>query len=242
MGLDMYLSAKRYLWNISDDDKALAEKIDNVVGGASLGKTNEVRKEAFYWRKAWAIHHWFVINAMDFGWDHPQAHIQMWIDPDEDVIYIARGIKQAKKQPYEIWERVKVWAEGVPTAWPHDGLQTEKGSAKQQKSYYEDAGWEMLDQHATWPMGGNGVEQGIVEIYNRINLGKFRIFDHLTDVFDEFLQYHRDEKGNIVKVNDDLLSAIRYAYMMRRHAIHKYDVGAQDDYYEESQGNEGRWL
>jgi hypothetical protein len=65
MGLDMYLSAKRYLWNISDDDKALAEKIDNVVGGASLGKTNEVRKEAFYWRKAWAIHHWFVINAQN---------------------------------------------------------------------------------------------------------------------------------------------------------------------------------
>lgn len=186
--------------------------------------------------------HWFVINGMDFGWDHPQAHVQLWIDPDEDVVYVARGIKQTKKQPYEIWERIKVWAKDVPSAWPHDGLQTEKGSAKQQKSYYEDAGWEMLPEHSTWPAGGNGVEQGIVEIYNRINLGKFRIFDHLTDVFDEFLQYHRDEKGNIVKVNDDLLSAIRYAYMMRRHAMHKFDIGIEDDHYEDSNNTGGRWL
>ena len=35
MGLDMYLSAKRYLWNISDDDRALAEKIGAEVGGES---------------------------------------------------------------------------------------------------------------------------------------------------------------------------------------------------------------
>ena len=63
MGLDMYLSAKRYLWSFNEHDQALANKIDEMIGGASLGHTNEVRKEAFYWRKAWAIHHWFVINA-----------------------------------------------------------------------------------------------------------------------------------------------------------------------------------
>ena len=63
MGLDMYLSAKRYLWSFNEHDQALANKIDEMIGGASLGHTNEVRKEAFYWRKAWAIHHWFVMNA-----------------------------------------------------------------------------------------------------------------------------------------------------------------------------------
>ncbi len=65
MGLDMYLSAKRYLWSFNEHDQALANKIDEMIGGASLGHTNEVRKEAFYWRKAWAIHHWFVINAQE---------------------------------------------------------------------------------------------------------------------------------------------------------------------------------
>lgn len=63
MGLDMYLSAKRYLFSFNEHDKALADKIDAEVGASSLGHTNEIRKEAFYWRKAWAIHHWFVENA-----------------------------------------------------------------------------------------------------------------------------------------------------------------------------------
>jgi hypothetical protein len=185
--------------------------------------------------------HWMVINGMDFGWEHPQAHIQLWINQDEGVVYVARARKAAKKQPYEIWEQIKVWAKDVPSAWPHDGLQTEKGSAKQQKSYYEDAGWVMLDNHATWAAGGNGVEQGIVEIYNLITLGKFFIFDHLSDTFDEFMQYHRDENGNIVKIKDDIISAIRYAYMMRRYAIRKQDIGAVDDDDYEPQTANSRW-
>tara|TARA_R110000868_G_scaffold181986_1_gene422981 strand:+ start:332 stop:772 length:441 start_codon:yes stop_codon:yes gene_type:complete len=65
MGLDMYLSAKRYLFSFNEHDKALADKIDAEVGASSLGHTNEIRKEAFYWRKAWAIHHWFVVNAQN---------------------------------------------------------------------------------------------------------------------------------------------------------------------------------
>ncbi len=185
--------------------------------------------------------HWFVINGMDFGWEHPQAHVQLWINMDEGVVYVARARKAAKKQPYELWETIKVWAKDVPSAWPHDGLQTEKGSAKQQKSYYEDAGWLMLDDHATWPAGGNGVEQGIVELYNLISLGKFFIFDHLSDTFEEFMQYHRDEKGSIVKIKDDIISAIRYAYMMRRHAIRKQDIGADDDDDYEPQQASSRW-
>ena len=65
MGLDMYLSAKRYLFSFNEHDKALADKIDAEVGASSLGHTNEIRKEAFYWRKPWAIHHWFVMNAQN---------------------------------------------------------------------------------------------------------------------------------------------------------------------------------
>lgn len=49
--------------------------------------------------------------------------------------------------------------------------------------------------------------------------GKFKIFAGLRNVFEEVGQYHRDEKGKIVKTRDDLLDAIRYAYMMRRHAV-----------------------
>ena len=154
--------------------------------------------------------HWYIINGMDFGWDHPQAHIQLWWDKDTDTFVLARAWKKSKAIPEVAWGATKEWAAGVPTAWPHDGLQTEKGSGKQQKEYYEEAGLEMLYERATWEDGSNGVEAGLYEIRDLMRKGKFKIFSGLRDVFDEILQYHRDEKGKIVKVRDDLLDAMRY--------------------------------
>ena len=176
--------------------------------------------------------HWLVINGMDFGWDHPQAHVQLWIDPDDWCIYVAQAMKASKLQPFEVWERVKSWAKDIPSAWPADGFQTEKGTGKTQKSYYEEAGWDMCHHQAKWPDDGNSVEQGLIEIYKLIQLGQFKIFDHLSDVFEEFSQYHRDDNGKIVKIKDDILDAIRYAYMMRRFAIRKCEIGVTEDYEE----------
>lgn len=169
--------------------------------------------------------HWMVIGGMDFGWDHPQAHCQLIIDPDLQQFYVTRAWKKAQTQPIVAWGAVKVWAQHVPTAWPADGLQTEKGSAKQMKSYYGEAGFSMLPVHATWPDGSNGVEVGLFEIRDLMTKGNFKVFKGLRDVFEEFNQYHRDENGNIVKTKDDLWDAIRYAYMMRRFAIRYGDIG-----------------
>jgi hypothetical protein len=72
MGLDMYLSAKKYLW--SDKDKELSEKINEAIGvvpdfekrfnGSSL-VVKEISLDAMYWRKANAIHNWFVCNIQE---------------------------------------------------------------------------------------------------------------------------------------------------------------------------------
>ena len=163
--------------------------------------------------------HFFVINGMDFGWDHPQAHIQLAIDRDQDIIYVTRAWKQRQTLPEVSWGATKSWSAGVPTAWPLDGLQTEKGSGEQQKKFYQDAGFNLLNDRATWVDGSNGVEAGLLEILSMMQKGQFKIFAGLRDVFDEVGQYHRDERGKIAKVRDDLLDAIRYAYMMRRFAV-----------------------
>jgi hypothetical protein len=179
--------------------------------------------------------HWAIIDGMDFGWDHPQAHIQLAWDRDNDAFYVTRAWKKSHAQPIEAWGAVKVWATNVPTAWPADGLQTEKGSAKETKKYYVEAGFKMLAEHATWPDGGNGVEVGVMEIRDLMAKGKFKVFEGLRDVFDEFLQYHRDENGKIYKVKEDLLDAIRYAYMMRRFAVNNIE-----DYDDEEADQTGR--
>lgn len=80
MGLDMYLTAKKYLW--SDQDKELSAKINELIGvkpefekrfnGSSL-VVNEISLSAMYWRKANAIHGWFV-NVVQDGADDCQQY------------------------------------------------------------------------------------------------------------------------------------------------------------------------
>tara|TARA_R110000850_G_scaffold100316_1_gene207498 strand:+ start:319 stop:1770 length:1452 start_codon:yes stop_codon:yes gene_type:complete len=174
--------------------------------------------------------HWFVIGGMDFGWDHPQAHVKLIWDREADAFYVTQAWKQRQTLPVVAWGAVSPWAAGVPTSWPLDGLQTEKGSGEQQKKFYQDAGFSMLPERATWPDGSNGVEAGIFEIRDLMQKGKFKIFSGLRDVFDEIGQYHRDEKGKISKVRDDLLDAIRYAYMMRRFSVNIGLVGKPKEF------------
>jgi len=190
--------------------------------------------------------YWYLINGMDFGWDHPQAHIQLAWDADADIYYVTHAWKEKEKQPYEAWHVVKSWAEHVPVAWPADGLQTEKGSAKQQKEYYEEAGFNMLGVHAQWEDGGNGVEAGLMEINDLMKTGRLKIFSNLEDFSEEIRNYHRKATPNggskIVKVRDDLLDAFRYAYMMRHYAERKGDIYrmAEEDYYEQDYRETGR--
>jgi len=163
---------------------------------------------------------WNVICGMDFGWDHPQAFVKLAYDPDNDIIYETNSWKQAKVSANDAWGATKVWVSNVPVAWPADGLQHEKGKdvAMQQKENWSRAGFSLLYDHATWQKGGVSVENGLYEIANRQRKGTWKIFKGQPDSMAEHRQYHRDEKGKVVKVMDDILDAKRYAYMMLRYA------------------------
>jgi hypothetical protein len=54
-------------------------------------------------------------------------------------------------------------------------------------------------------------------MFDRMMTGRWKVFEHLEDWFAEFRLYHRKD-GLIVKLNDDRLSASRYAMMMKRYA------------------------
>jgi phage terminase large subunit-like protein len=105
--------------------------------------------------------HFWVIDGQDFGWNHNQAHVQLWWDKDEDVFYLAYVWAKSENTPVQAWGAINNWARGVPVAWPHDGLQHEKGGGEELRTKYQDAGFLMLPDHATWPTGGNAVEPGI---------------------------------------------------------------------------------
>jgi hypothetical protein len=63
MGLDMYLTAKRYIYDFGDDGIALRDALKELqVNGMEV---KEVSYRAGYWRKANHIHKWFVDNVQD---------------------------------------------------------------------------------------------------------------------------------------------------------------------------------
>ena len=56
-----------------------------------------------------------------------------------------------------------------------------------------------------------------MDMLTRMQTGRFKVFKHLHDWWEEFRLYHRKD-GKVVKENDDLMAATRYALMMLRFA------------------------
>jgi hypothetical protein len=58
MGLDMYLTAKKYIGYNEEQAEAVGQAV-----GSPFGPAQQVTVEAGYWRKVNAIHSWFVANC-----------------------------------------------------------------------------------------------------------------------------------------------------------------------------------
>lgn len=166
--------------------------------------------------------HWARICGLDFGWDHPTAAVWVAWDKDSDTIHVYDCYRQRQEVPAIHASAIKGRGHWIPVAWPHDGLQHDKGSGNQLAEMYRAEGLNMLQEKATFAEGGNGVEAGIMEILERMKTGRFKVAAHLNDWWEEFRMYHRKE-GRIVKEADDLMAATRYAMMMLRHAESKVE-------------------
>lgn len=161
--------------------------------------------------------HWAQINGIDFGWDHPFAAVNLSWDRDADVIYVTRIYREKETTPVIHAASIRPWGAWIPCAWPHDGYQHDKGSGQALAHQYAEQGLHMIEDHATHEDGGFGVEAGVMEMLDRMQTGRLKVFKHLDEWFGEFRLYHRED-GKIVKERDDLLSATRYGIMMRRFA------------------------
>ncbi|WP_419195814.1 terminase large subunit domain-containing protein [Ensifer adhaerens] len=169
--------------------------------------------------------HWVQIGGLDFGWDHPFAAALCAWDRDADVFYVTRSYREREATPIIHAASLKPWGAWLPWAWPHDGLQHDKGSGEQLAAQYRGQGLVMLPERATFDDGTNGVEAGISDMLQRMQTGRFKVFSTVGDWFEEFRLYHRKD-GRIVKERDDVISASRYALMMKRFARVKADSAA----------------
>lgn len=176
--------------------------------------------------------HWARLCAIDFGYDHPFAAVWLAFDRDTGTMYVTDcyRIKQATPATHVDAMKPRCGGEGnlwMPVAWPHDGHQHEKGSGIVLQRQYRDRGLNMLPMHAQHAPDGTpeetkavrqSVEAGVVAMYDEMQAGRIKVFRHLSDWFEEFRLYHRED-GKIVALNDDLMSATRYGWMSRDYAM-----------------------
>jgi phage terminase large subunit-like protein len=171
-------------------------------------------------------HTWPRICGLDFGWDHPTAAVWVAFDPQGDCMYVYDEYRERQLIPEIHVAALNTRPAYIPISWPKDGLHTDKGSGIKLADQYRNAGANMLHDWFRNPLspgdnskGNNNIEPGIMEMMSRFETGRLKVFPHLTEWFKEYRAYHR-KNGKIEPINDDLMSASRYACM----AVQRFGV------------------
>lgn len=166
--------------------------------------------------------HWRQIGGLDFGYDHPFAATKLAHDLDTDCIYVTAEYRERKATPVIHAAALRPWGKWLPWAWPHDGLQHDKGSGEQLAQQYRDQEMDLLPERATFEDETNGVEAGLSDMLVRMQTNRWKVFRTCPLWMEEKRLYHRkkNDQGKIaiVALRDDLISASRYGLMMIRHA------------------------
>lgn len=162
---------------------------------------------------------WVRIGGVDFGYDHPFGATECAWDRDSDVWYVTKEYTARQATPVIHAGGLRGWDtfEWLPWAWPHDGLQHDKGSGEELAAQYRAQNLKMLTERATFEDGGNGVEAGLIDMLDRMQTGRWKVFSTCANWFAEYRLYHRKD-GQVVKLRDDVISSSRYALMMKRFA------------------------
>lgn len=160
--------------------------------------------------------HWVQIAGIDFGWDHPTAAAGLAWDRDSDIIYVTKVYRRREAPVILHAAALKPWGTWLPWAWPHDG-NNDTAAGENLASQYKAQGLPFLSERATFEDGSNSVEAGLMDMLDRMVSGRWKVFSTCTEWFEEFRLYHRKD-GKVVKERDDVISASRYALMMKRFA------------------------
>lgn len=146
--------------------------------------------------------HWVRLYGMDVGWNRTAV---LWgaKDLDTDTIYLVsehyRGQAEPSIHANAIQSRGKT-LRGVIDPASRGRSQVD---GEQLLQSYKDLGLHLVTAN-------NGVESGIYEVWQRLSSGRLKIFGSLSNFFQEYRVYRRNEKGAIIKENDHLMDCLRY--------------------------------
>jgi phage terminase large subunit-like protein len=161
--------------------------------------------------------HWFKIWGIDFGINHPFGAVLLLYDADADVVHVHHCIRLKDQTPLQHAVPMKAIGADVVVAYPHDGDNREAGTGDPLAKLYRQQDLRMMPSHATFEDGTISTERGVLEMWQRMTTGRFKVANTQLMWFEEFRSYHR-KNNQIVKLYDDLMSATRIGIMALRNA------------------------
>lgn len=153
--------------------------------------------------------HWKTIGALDVGINHPTAALKAAIDPESGVVYVFQEYLASDRPSYENAMRIKDW--NCPFVCDPSSWNRSISSGTPPIKDYMDLGLVCIK-------ADNNVATGINTVRSMLQRDKLVFTDDLVRVLKEMRLYRRNEKGDIIKLNDDLVDTVRYLCMGIKYA------------------------
>ena len=209
----------KFLDSIPDHERACREKGEALMGSGNvyLVSQSEIEIEPFE-----IPSHYRRICGIDYGMNHKGAAVWLALNPDTGVVYLYDSYRQSDWIPLQHAEAMNTRGKWIPVSAPHDGLNRESDGRQLRDVYIEAGIANMIHMTARMKddVGGRQDREPItIKILTALKTGKLKIFSDQLLVFEELRMLHRDgSPPKIIPIDDDIESALRYAFMMLRWA------------------------
>lgn len=141
--------------------------------------------------------------GIDFGWTNPTAIVWGAYDHDQDVIYLTDVYQRSQMAPAEHAQRIHQAGEWIPGVCDPSGQSAHQADGQNLIEMYRQHGVSLT-------LADNSVESGLMQVLERLQTGRLKVFEDLTPWLEEFRLYRRNAQGRVVKTHDHLMDATRY--------------------------------
>lgn len=142
------------------------------------------------------------VYALDVGWNRTAV---VWgaLDRETGIVYLYSEHYRGKAEPSIHVEAIKTRGPWIPGVIDPAARGRSQADGAQLLTTYRSLGLELTPAE-------NAVEAGIMEVFQRLSVGKIKVFKTMQKWLAEYRFYRRDEDGKIVKAHDHLMDATRY--------------------------------
>jgi phage terminase large subunit-like protein len=167
------------------------------------------------------------ILGIDIGWGHGFACAWLAWSPEMQKYWVHDSFMMKETTVADFVRRIHAMTGGLKilVAHPHDSSHHNIVDGRATAQVLKDEGLNVMLHSVRNPGGGLDPNIGIAQIKQALTEDRVSINKSNTELLTQMRLYHRGEDFKPVKTNDDVIDALRYAWLAKGHAkmLDQYD-------------------